>query len=478
MNITSTLWQRPNWFLIIGGALLALTCGVNLFLYIGEVPILNWDEARHGISAYEMLQSGNYIVNTYRNSPDYWNVKPPLSFWAIAASFKLFGVSVFSFRFVSVLSILLTTIMVVLFTGKRISWSAGLLAGALLITAKPFMLEHNARSGDADALFIVLTTSAVFTTLKAKEHLYWLYISCILLAMGFLTKSFHIIPPVCIVIGLALWIRGYEMFRFRVFSLCLLCGVTPVLIWATVRYNIDGTTFFESMWHNDVYKRVTTFVEGHTGSGPIFYIHILRLNFESAILVVIMCFAGLMLHTFQHRSSLKHLFLDDNKILLCQLAFCIALTLLLFYCSTTKLKWYIYPIIPFGAILLAATMDVLFRRLWSLWSSKFCRVALISTLVIFCGLQEYRLIEGILSQMKKQDSTQQALQAFGQQVRGVAVYLEQGGWEQKDVLAAQIYGDFLPMDGGTESWKRDEKDTAVLLSTNGQWQIKTSVKTQ
>lgn len=472
MQAINTLGQRPNWFLVIGGLLLALTCGVNLFLYIGVVPIANWDEARHGISAYEMLQSGDYLVNTCRNTPDYWNVKPPLSFWAIAASFKLFGVSVFGFRFASALSILLTIGMVVLFTGKRFSWSAGLLAGALLVTAETFILEHNARTGNADALFVFLTTSAVFSALKAKEHLRWLYVSCALLALGFLTKSFHIIPSACIVIGLALWIRGYEIFRFRVFGTCLLCGILPVLLWAAARYSVDGTVFFERMWHLDVYKRVTTFVEGHTGSGPLFYIHILRLNFESSVLLLVAWFVGLMLYALQRRCAIKDLFHYDNKIVLWQLAFCVVLTLVLFHCSTTKLKWYIYPIIPFVAILLGVSLDVFFRRLWDLWASKCCRVAVVCTLLAFCGLQEYRLIGGILSQVQKQDATQQALQDMSQQVRGVAVYLEHGGWEQKDVLAAQIHGDFLAMDGGVESWKKDGNATAVLLSPNGQWQTK------
>ncbi len=38
-------------------ALLALVGTVNFFVHLDVVPIANWDEARHGVSAYEMLQA-------------------------------------------------------------------------------------------------------------------------------------------------------------------------------------------------------------------------------------------------------------------------------------------------------------------------------------------------------------------------------------------------------------------------------------
>ena len=72
-----TLWYNNSvlWILILG-----LFCGINVFFLLGNVPVEAWDEARHGVSAYEMLVSHAWIVNTYRGEVDYWNLKPPLSF--------------------------------------------------------------------------------------------------------------------------------------------------------------------------------------------------------------------------------------------------------------------------------------------------------------------------------------------------------------------------------------------------------------
>ena len=57
-----------------------------IFFYISfrnldVAAVANSDEARHGVSAYEMLQTGNWIENTFNYEKDLWNLKPPLSFW-------------------------------------------------------------------------------------------------------------------------------------------------------------------------------------------------------------------------------------------------------------------------------------------------------------------------------------------------------------------------------------------------------------
>ena len=53
--------ENYYWFLFAGLAILvAMLC----FLRLDVGYVSSWDEARHGISAYEMIQSKNYIVNT------------------------------------------------------------------------------------------------------------------------------------------------------------------------------------------------------------------------------------------------------------------------------------------------------------------------------------------------------------------------------------------------------------------------------
>ena len=97
---------------------LTLMTAFLCFRCLGIKAIDSWDEARHGISAYEMLKNGNFLVNTYLNEPDYWNVKPPVSFWSIMAGFTLFGYTSVGLRFFSALAYLITTVVTGLFARR------------------------------------------------------------------------------------------------------------------------------------------------------------------------------------------------------------------------------------------------------------------------------------------------------------------------------------------------------------------------
>ena len=71
--------------------------------------ILDYDESRHGINAYEMIRNQDYVVSTYQGEPDYWNLKPPLSFWLIAVGYRMFGYNALGLRFFSALASLLVS---------------------------------------------------------------------------------------------------------------------------------------------------------------------------------------------------------------------------------------------------------------------------------------------------------------------------------------------------------------------------------
>ena len=102
MKITK---QKQELFCNIILIFLFLVLAFITFYNLGEFKVNDWDEARHGVSAYEMLKNKNYIINTYNYKNDYWNLKPPISFWIIMLSYKLFGATIFSMRLYSALSI-------------------------------------------------------------------------------------------------------------------------------------------------------------------------------------------------------------------------------------------------------------------------------------------------------------------------------------------------------------------------------------
>ena len=158
----------------------ALLCAVTAFLCfrcLGVKAIDSWDEARHGISAYEMLKNKQFLVNTYLGKPDYWNVKPPLSFLSVAAGFVLCGYNAVGLRFFSALFYLLTVIFTGLFARKYSRLASLLTMVFLCANYFPFK-AHLARAGDADSLYLLLFTLAMLCMLKVRDNGRWLYAFC------------------------------------------------------------------------------------------------------------------------------------------------------------------------------------------------------------------------------------------------------------------------------------------------------------
>ena len=91
----------------------------NIFYGLADFPIFSWDEARHGVSAYEMLKERNFIMNTYKYKVDYWNLKPPLSFWMTMAGYKIAGFNTLGLRLFQQYPPSMTILVTALFVFKK-----------------------------------------------------------------------------------------------------------------------------------------------------------------------------------------------------------------------------------------------------------------------------------------------------------------------------------------------------------------------
>ena len=102
MQKFKTFLNKYYWYIFgIGVAIFAFLCFFNL----GKLPIQDWDEARHGINAYEMLRHNSIFANYFQDEFDYWNLKPPVSYWGVMLGYKIFGYNTFGMRFFSAFSL-------------------------------------------------------------------------------------------------------------------------------------------------------------------------------------------------------------------------------------------------------------------------------------------------------------------------------------------------------------------------------------
>ena len=78
-------------------ALILLVISLPYFVNLGESSIWNTNEAFYAETPREMLVTGDYLAPMFNY--EMRAQKPPLTYWAILLSYKLFGVNEFAVRF-------------------------------------------------------------------------------------------------------------------------------------------------------------------------------------------------------------------------------------------------------------------------------------------------------------------------------------------------------------------------------------------
>jgi 4-amino-4-deoxy-L-arabinose transferase-like glycosyltransferase len=328
-------------------AFICLCAFFNLFFNLWEAPVQDWDEARHGQSAFEMVKSNNWIVNTYQGTPDYWNLKPPLGIWLIAISFKLFGVNIFSLRLFSALSALVSIILTMLFARRKFGNNISIISGAILTTCFSFIHIHGGRTGDFDSILTLLLIVCVTLLDKAVKNIDYLYFCFFTTSFAFLLKSFASFEFLGVIFLFFIAEGFYKKMKFRHYFFSLIIFLSPIIIWLFARYLQDGFVFIQSMVKYDLVQRSFSSIEKQASSN-FYYLEPLFLKFLPWSLflfflpfyknrVVILPKILIKLNPFYQ----NHIFI-----------IWIFVPLLFAFLVKTKLEWYIMPAFPALSILI------------------------------------------------------------------------------------------------------------------------------
>lgn len=427
------------------------------FFRLDAAGVNSWDEARHGVNAYEMMKTGNWIVNLYRYKPDYWNLKPPLSFWAIMLGFRLFGTTVLALRFYAALSMFATVLLVARFVYKRYGRVACLAASAVLATESILYRFHYGRSGDADALFGFLCTLCVLSLFWSQKDRRWLFLSGFSFSLAFLDKSWH----ACILLavaGLFLLLSG-RLFHLggRIWAGTLACAFGPVAIWAGLRYAADGTAFFRGMIDRDLLARSSRPLEGH-GGGILYYVNETLFQNSLGLLMLVALVCLLLWLAFRHGRVSASTRTDALLFFLW-----IVIPFVFFSLAETKYSWYILPtVIP-----LSIVGGVACGYAWSqarTTAFRIIAVALSGVAVYAVAGNAYCTVSVVMS--GSVSPIQQFLRGpVAADARGRTAYLADtngGDWQQDEIYVGEAYADLRCMDGGLTAFAKDSSGVAIV----------------
>jgi 4-amino-4-deoxy-L-arabinose transferase-like glycosyltransferase len=442
--------EKCYYIILIGILLLA---SFNIFFNLGIIPIDSWDEARHGVSAYEMIKSGNYIVNTYAYKNDYWNLKPPVSYWAIIFGYNIVGFNPLGLRIFSGIAAVVTIIIIAIFSRHIYGRLASLISTVVLTTTIPFITEHCARTGDADSLYILFFTIAIISLALIERSNKWICACGVSFSLAFLTKSLH--AGNIVIIGIAYLILSKVLFKLKEkqILLLLLSASIPIIIWGAFRYVKDGMIFLKTMIEFDLMARTSRPLEGHSG-GRCYYIESLQWSYFYWNLVFV---ATTMAYVV-----LIDRYIKDKKLVnyILIIGIWIGVPFLLYTIAKTKISWYILPIYPAIAVGIGLASSFLLKEKNRNIISQIALIALI--VVSICKSEE--AIIGKVSNPKI-DLNQELIKEIGQlpEYKGKKIYINH--FEQSYWLSTELYADLIPVEGGVEGFLEDNTAKTLLFIT-------------
>ena len=421
-----------------------------------------------------MFKSDNYIVNTYNYENDYFNLKPPLSYWGIILGFNLFGVSIFSMRFYSALSLLLTFLAVAFYLHKYYGRIAAISGMLFFISCSDLFFRHAGRNADADAQYLFLFTLALLFMMQVHKHIKYIYVCGFLFSLAFLSKSWHALVLLAIG-GLYLLLSGlWKKLKFFNYFFFILCAFGPIFLWAFIRYQYDGMDFLGQMFGVDVTQRIAN----SSGSNPsyTFFINYL-LDYRPIRLIALI--SGILLFVFiiiymwnknSFNSSSKvlcHYFKYSPSSL--SLLLWVFVPLIVYSLSHTYYYWYIFPVyIPL--LMIAA---ILLQGLYHLLEGKrsfFICLVLIPTLLVTLQcrntLNELDDLEisGFQTDIQAAMNAHPELHQMNCYVEKTDnEYKENASWEQAGLLAAELSGDLRCCDGGVDAFLASTTPALIIV---------------
>jgi 4-amino-4-deoxy-L-arabinose transferase-like glycosyltransferase len=166
-------------------------------------PLFEPDESRYAELPREMLLRNDFIVPYLDGEP--YLEKPPLFYWLVAATFRIFGVSAGTARLVPALALHGTVLLVYLFGRRRFGEHAALW-GALGLALAPGFFGMG-RLLVLDGLLTFCVALALFSAYEAvrgdRLHRGWWTLAAIACGFGVLTKG----PVALVLVAPPLWLH-------------------------------------------------------------------------------------------------------------------------------------------------------------------------------------------------------------------------------------------------------------------------------
>ncbi|WP_025863968.1 ArnT family glycosyltransferase [Prolixibacter bellariivorans] len=312
------------------------------FLYTAGIrynPIYILDESKNVECAREMFTRNDLVVPTFNDRLR--TDKPPLHYYFMMASFKIFGVNEFAARFFSAIMGALTLLITFLFTKKYAGEKTALLTWLILITSLNFSIEFHLAVPDPYLIFFMTLTHWAFFEFYQNRKWPWLITMYAALGLAILAKG-----PVALgfagLNGLLFLImkrdfRWKTIKQFRLLLGVVVTGLIAIPWYVKVGLATHGEWTRQFFFKHNL-DRFSSEMEGHGGF------------FLLTAIFVLLAFLPYTIFLFQsYREAFRQR--KNNDLILFSMI--VSLVIIVFFSiSSTQLPNYPMPAYPFVAVLI------------------------------------------------------------------------------------------------------------------------------
>ncbi len=257
-----------------------------------SLPLIDRDEPRFAEASREMIERADYVVPYFNNQ--YRFDKPPLTYWAQVASYRILGENDFAARFLTVIAAALVALAIFAWGsrigGNRVGWWA-----AIIFTLSLQVFAHG-KAAVADmwlVLFVTMAHQAGYemlsryrdtSNIKHQTFDRWWWIFYVSIALAFLAKGPIAFIPFLTVAAMKFFDRSLQFEKRFAFVRGIALTLAIISLWAIPALIRTHGEFLRVGIGRHVIGRSFGAMEGHGSNSFVMYLLLLPFYFVTVFL--------------------------------------------------------------------------------------------------------------------------------------------------------------------------------------------------
>lgn len=351
------------------------------------VPFFSNDPALYAAISKAMVQRNDFI-NLYVYGVD-WLDKPHFPFWMAAFSFKIFGVSEWSYRLPALMFILLGAFYTFLLAKKLYNIGVAQVSVIVLLAAQHLLMSNVDVRAEPYLLALIVGAVYHFYNLFERLSVLDLIVGALLAGCAVMTKGiFALVPIGTAILGHAIFTRQFTLFfrwRWLLAAVLVALFMMPEVYSVYVQFDqhpekivfnrtgVSGVKWF--LWDSQFSRFIMQGPIVRAKGDVFYYVHTLLWAFAPWCLLFYFVFARTVIAIFKRKKVKEYVTVSA-----------IIPMLLFFSLSKFQLNFYTNILFPFFSILVASFIGSVLskkeRQFYSISQLFYSAVFVVGTFII------------------------------------------------------------------------------------------------